>query len=55
MEKHLGVSIPEMVFVGDALFEGGNDHAALKSGIEAIQVSGPEDTKKLIRGWLAEL
>ncbi|TXE07794.1 HAD-IIB family hydrolase [Gelidibacter salicanalis] len=45
----LGVAIPEMLFIGDALFEGGNDYPARKSGVDCIQVRDPEETKTIIR------
>ncbi len=40
------------VFVGDALFQGGNDFPAKATGVDCIQVAGPEETKKLIESWL---
>lgn len=49
MHKHLGIRIPEMVFVGDDLGEGGNDHPVIATGINVIEVSGPEHTKQVIR------
>ncbi len=49
IQKHLGVSIEDMLFVGDALFEGGNDNAALKTGVLCFEVKGVEGTKELIR------
>ncbi len=49
IEKHLGIRKKDMVFVGDALFRGGNDYAARKTGVECVSVSGPEETKKFIR------
>ena len=52
IEEHLGFAVPEMVFVGDALYEGGNDNAVFKTGIDAIAVTGPSDTKALIAEWL---
>lgn len=52
MVDHLGVDVQKMIFVGDALYEGGNDEPVKRTGIEAIPVEGPEDTKKLIREWL---
>ncbi len=54
IEEHLGITVPEMVFVGDALYEGGNDHAVLKTGIDAVAVANPGETKALLRGWLDE-
>ena len=45
----LGIPISDILFVGDALFPGGNDAPARTTGAECIQVSGPEETKKVIR------
>lgn len=49
MEKHLGVTVQDMLFVGDAFFEGGNDYAALKTGVLCFEVKEVGDAKKLIR------
>ena len=49
IEKYLHIPVKKMVFIGDALFPGGNDYAAKKSGIRCIPVRDPEDTKKIIR------
>jgi HAD superfamily hydrolase (TIGR01484 family) len=54
IEKKLHVPIKKMVFIGDALFPGGNDYAARKSGIDCIPVRDPEDTKKIIKNILKE-
>lgn len=53
IKKRLHVPIKDMVFVGDALFPGGNDYAARKSGVECLAVSGPDETKKFIKFLLA--
>lgn len=53
MEKYLHVKIKKMLFVGDAIFPGGNDYAALKTGVDYVRVKGPEETKKVIRAVLA--
>lgn len=55
MEELFACSVAEMVFVGDSLFEGGNDHAVLKTGIEAVSVANPEETKTILRQWLREM
>ena len=52
IKKHLGISFDEMLFVGDALFEGGNDYPALRTGVACLEVNGPEETKELIRALL---
>lgn len=54
IEKYLHVPIRKMLFVGDALFPGGNDYAARRTGIQCIAVRGPEDTKKIIKKILKD-
>lgn len=49
IEKYLHVKIKNMLFVGDAIFPGGNDYAVVKTGVDYMQVSGPEQAKKIIR------
>ena len=44
----LGISLQEMLFIGDALFEGGNDYPAKAAGVESISVRGPSETKLVI-------
>ncbi len=53
LEEFLHTHIDKMLFVGDALYQGGNDYPAKATGIDCIQVKGPEETKKLISDWLA--
>jgi phosphomannomutase len=49
----LGVALTEMLFVGDALFAGGNDHPAREAGVACIQVRDPDETKRVIETLLA--
>lgn len=51
LEK-LGMIKEDMVFIGDAIFPGGNDYSAYEAGIESIKVSGPEETEKIIKKWI---
>jgi hypothetical protein len=44
----LGIAIEEMIYVGDALFPGGNDYPARETGAACIQVGGPNETKRVI-------
>ncbi|HLV40134.1 HAD-IIB family hydrolase [Xanthomarina sp.] len=53
LEEMLKFNIPEMLFVGDALFEGGNDHPARKTGVDCIQVRDAEETKRIIETIIA--
>lgn len=48
IKKVLKIPIRDMLFIGDALYPGGNDHAARKTGVDCIPVRGPEDTKRII-------
>jgi hypothetical protein len=45
----LGIPITEMIFIGDALFPGGNDYPAEEAGVVCIPVRGPGETKLVIR------
>ena len=49
----LGVAINEMIFIGDALFPGGNDYPAKEAGVASIQVKGPQETKRVIETIIA--
>ena len=49
----LGIAIQEMIFVGDALFPGGNDYPAEKAGVVSIPVRGPNETKRVTEAIIA--
>jgi phosphomannomutase len=49
----LGISLKDMIFVGDALFVGGNDYPAEETGIISIPVRGPNETKRVIEAIIA--
>lgn len=49
----LNIPIAEMLFIGDAIFPGGNDYAALEAGTETIAVRSPDDTKRVIQAIVA--
>lgn len=53
--KSLKARKDDLLFVGDALYEGGNDFPVKKEGIEAVAVKGPDETKKLIKLILKRL
>lgn len=48
------VPIADMLYVGDALDEGGNDAVVMESGVPTHAVFGPEETAALIDRILAE-
>ncbi len=49
----LGVTLQEMIFVGDALFPGGNDFPVRATGVVCMPVRGPKETKPVIEAILA--
>ena len=49
----LGIAIDEMIFVGDALFPGGNDYPAEQAGVVSIRVRDPDETKRVIEAIIA--
>jgi phosphomannomutase len=49
----LGISLTEMIFVGDALFPGGNDYPAEQAGVISIPIKGPDETKRVIEAIIA--
>lgn len=52
ISRYLDVPQREMLFVGDAIYPGGNDYAVVKTGVDYLKVSDPEDTKKIIRSLI---
>jgi phosphomannomutase len=49
----LGISVNEMIYVGDALFVGGNDYPAEQAGVISIPVKCPQETKRVIEAIIA--
>jgi phosphomannomutase len=49
----LGIAIEEMIFIGDALFPGGNDYPAQQAGVVSIRVRDPDETKRVIETIIA--
>jgi phosphomannomutase len=49
----LGVSLQEMVYIGDALFPGGNDYPAQEAGVVCVAVRGPQETKPVTKVIIA--
>jgi acetate kinase len=49
----LGIGLHEMLFIGDALFPGGNDYPAKEAGVESIQVTDANESKRVIEAIVA--
>jgi phosphomannomutase len=54
IEKVLKIPIKDMLFVGDALYRGGNDAAAKKSGVQTMATTGPAYTITIIKKILID-
>lgn len=48
----LGMDKSDMLFVGDAIFPGGNDYSPYEEGIDCERVSGPEEVKRIVKSWV---
>jgi phosphomannomutase len=49
----LGIPIDQMIYVGDAVFPGGNDYPVRSTGAICIQVRDPNETKRVIETIVA--
>jgi phosphomannomutase len=49
----LSTGIDEMLFIGDAIFPGGNDYPAKEAGVLCIQVRDHDETKRVIETIIA--
>ena len=49
----LGIAIQEMIYIGDALFPGGNDYPAKEAGVVSIEVRDPNESKRVIEAIIA--
>jgi hypothetical protein len=45
--------VKEMIYIGDALFVGGNDYPAEQAGVISIPIQGPNETKRVIEAIIA--
>jgi phosphomannomutase len=53
LQDALNIPIKEMIFIGDALFPGGNDYAAIETGVVTIKVRDFNETKGVIEAIIA--
>jgi hypothetical protein len=49
----LGIALIEMIYIGDALFVGGNDYPVEEAGVVCIPVRGPNETKPVTKAIIA--
>jgi phosphomannomutase len=53
LRDRLGISLDAMMFVGDAIFVGGNDYPAKEAGVACVAVRFPSETKRVIAAIIA--
>jgi phosphomannomutase len=53
LRDNLQIGIDQMLFIGDAIFPGGNDYPALQAGVDSIRVRDPEETKHVVEAIIA--
>jgi phosphomannomutase len=49
----LGIAIEEMIFIGDAIFPGGNDYPPKEAGVLSICVRDTHETKRVVEAIIA--
>jgi phosphomannomutase len=49
----LGIPIKDMIYIGDALYVGGNDNAVKQAGVDCISVKDPNETRLVIETIVA--
>ena len=47
--EYLNLKIEDILFIGDAIFEGGNDYSVVRTGVDNINVGNHNETKIIIR------
>jgi HAD superfamily hydrolase (TIGR01484 family) len=53
LKETLDIGIPDMIYIGDAIFPGGNDYPAKQAGALCIRVRDPNETKRVIEAIVA--
>jgi len=53
LHDKLDIEINEMIFIGDAIFPGGNDYPAKEAGVVSLRIKGPEESKRVIETIIA--
>jgi HAD superfamily hydrolase (TIGR01484 family) len=53
LSKESGIALEAMLFLGDAIFPGGNDYPAKQLGLDTVRVRDPQETIAVIAGLVA--
>ncbi len=49
IKSYLNIETADIIFLGDALYPGGNDEPARRTGVECIKVENVADTKRILK------
>ncbi|MEQ1499758.1 MAG: HAD-IIB family hydrolase [Parcubacteria group bacterium] len=52
IKQLLGVKDDDIIFIGDALYKGGNDASVKNTGVDFIQQDGPNETLELLSRYM---
>jgi phosphomannomutase len=53
LRDHSGIALDKMMFIGDAIFPGGNDYPAKELGLDTVKVRDPDETLSVIAAIVA--
>jgi len=53
LAEQTGISLAEMIFLGDAIFPGGNDYPAKMLGVDTVHVRDVDETKTVVGAIMA--
>ena len=53
LRDHSGIALDKMMFIGDAIFPGGNDYPAKQLGLDTVKVRDPDETLSVIAAIVA--
>ncbi|MEH3122945.1 MAG: HAD-IIB family hydrolase [Sphingomonas phyllosphaerae] len=53
LAKESGFDLSEMLFIGDAIFPGGNDYPAHEAGVDCVRVRDPQETISVVTAIVA--
>ena len=53
LSKESGIALDAMLFLGDAIFPGGNDYPAKELGLDTVRVRDPQETMSVIAAIVA--
>jgi len=54
IQEILNIPLNKMLFIGDSLFQGGNDYSVKELCVDCVEVRNPEHTKKIISELIKE-